>query len=261
MASSSRAPPVARSTPQRVRSPPAAPGRPGRPLHLGVEVLEAARRDAAGLDERVDVGLLEADDPPELVGRPGPLVDEPVQAAQGHAEALGRLLGAQPVNRLVLIGLSRRPRSADDRFQPLHEQAELVETGAHAVGVTPNRQAMARTSSARMVIIRPLKSCRWTWIIDRNRRSRSRSGPLTVCSLVRSMVTLSVAVPGPQRPTGARAGRSRRRRAAGRTPPVGVVVRREQLVDRHVVELGQALQPRHRDGPLAPLVGARAPTP
>ena len=30
----------------------------------------------------------------------------------------------------------------------------------------------------------------------------------------------------------------------------------QQLVDRHVVEAGQPLQARHRDGPLAPLVGA-----
>ena len=62
-------------------------------------------------------------------------------------------------------------------------------------GVTPKRQAMARTSSARMVIIRPLKSWRCTWIMLRNLRSRSRSGPLTVCSLVRSMATLSAPEP------------------------------------------------------------------
>ena len=35
----------------------------------------------------------------------------------------------------------------------------------------------------------------------------------------------------------------------------GALVGREQLVDRHVVEAGQALQAGHRDGPLAPLVG------
>ena len=37
----------------------------------------------------------------------------------------------------------------------------------------------------------------------------------------------------------------------------GVLVEGEQLIDRDPVETGQALQPGHRDGPLAPLVGAQ----
>ncbi len=36
---------------------------------LGIEVLERAGLDAAGLDERLDVGLLQPDHPPESVGR------------------------------------------------------------------------------------------------------------------------------------------------------------------------------------------------
>ena len=39
-------------------------------------------------------------------------------------------------------------------------------------------------------------------------------------------------------------------------PEVGALVHGEQLVDRHVVEPGQALEPGHRDGPLATFVGA-----
>ena len=41
-----------------------------------------------------------------------------------------------------------------------------------------------------------------------------------------------------------------------RRPKPGPSSRGQQLVDRHVVEAGQALEPGHRDGPLAPLVGA-----
>ena len=126
-----------------------------------------------------------------------------------------------------------------------------------ASGVTPKRQAMARRSSARMVIIRPLKSWRCTWIMLRNRRSRSRSGPLTELSLVRSMVTFSWPSHGRSwrraRP-GFSAGRCPLPLAVG-TPPVGVVVLGQELVHRHVVELGQPLQPRHRDGALAAFVG------
>ena len=36
----------------------------------------------------------------------------------------------------------------------------------------------------------------------------------------------------------------------------GIVVAGQQLVHRHAVEAGQALEAGHRDGPLAPLVGA-----
>ena len=73
-------------------------------------------------------------------------------------------------------------RSREDRARPGARRTS-------SPGVTPKRQAMAQTSSARMVIIRPLKSWRCTWIMLRNRRSRSRSGPLTVWSLVRSMAS------------------------------------------------------------------------
>src|SRR5580693_6717059 len=56
------------------------------PLQFGVEVFEASGGDAAGLDEALHVTLLQADDPAELVGRDHALVDESVEAAQGHTE-------------------------------------------------------------------------------------------------------------------------------------------------------------------------------
>src|SRR5579864_6402578 len=62
-----------------------------RALHLGVQVLEAAGRDAAVLDEGVHVVGLEPDHPAELEGGQGSLVDEAIEAAQGHPEVLGRL--------------------------------------------------------------------------------------------------------------------------------------------------------------------------
>ena len=83
-------------------------------LQLGVEVLETSRRDTAGLDEPFDITLLETDDPAEFVGRDHALVDEPVEAAEGHAEMLSRLLGAHPMDLFVhrAPGIVRHYRSA-----------------------------------------------------------------------------------------------------------------------------------------------------
>ncbi len=50
-------------------------------------MLEGARLDAAGLDEAVDLLLLEADDPPEAIGRELSFVDEAVQGPGSDAEA------------------------------------------------------------------------------------------------------------------------------------------------------------------------------
>lgn len=44
-------------------------------------MLEAARGDAAGLDELVHVVLFEPDDPTEAIADELPLVDEPVEGA------------------------------------------------------------------------------------------------------------------------------------------------------------------------------------
>src|SRR5580700_9317812 len=71
------------------------------PLQLGVEVLEAPGGDAAGLDETFHIPLLQPDHPAELVGRDHSLVDEPVEAAEGHTQVLGRLLGAHPMDLFV----------------------------------------------------------------------------------------------------------------------------------------------------------------
>ena len=130
-----------------------------------------------------------------------------------------------------------------------------------ASGVTPNRQAMARRSSARMVIIRPLKSWRWTWIMLQEAAQQVALGAAHRVQLGQVDGDLLMTVPRPQLAPGP--GRALGLAVAaftaltGRTPAVGVVVLGEELVDRDVVELGQALQPRHRDGALAPFVGAQ----
>ena len=68
---------------------------------VGVEVLERAGLDAAGVDEGVDVGGLQPDDPPEAVGRDLALVDEPVERAGRDAEPVGRFAGAEPADLIV----------------------------------------------------------------------------------------------------------------------------------------------------------------
>src|SRR5205807_2113600 len=65
-------------------------------LGLGVEVLQAARFDAGGVDETVDIGLLEPDDAPELVRRQLTFVDEAIERPQGYPEPLRGFLGAHP---------------------------------------------------------------------------------------------------------------------------------------------------------------------
>src|SRR5271165_6256140 len=65
-----------------------------------MEVLEVSRLDPAGLDVAVHVGLLQADHAAELIGGQVALVDEPVEAAQGHAETRRRFLRAQPGDAL-----------------------------------------------------------------------------------------------------------------------------------------------------------------
>ncbi len=93
-----------------------------------------------------------------------------------------------------------------------------------------------------MVSIRPLKSCRWIWMVRTYRFSMSPSGPpssLSVCRSRTSWFSLCLAM--------ARSVRSMTSAA---------VLDRQQLVDGDVVELGEPLQPRHRDRSLAPLVGA-----
>src|SRR4051812_27093237 len=65
---------------------------------LGVQVLEGPRGDPTGLDEQVDIVLLEADDAPEAVAGDLPLVDESVQGSRGDAEVLGSFRRAQPVD-------------------------------------------------------------------------------------------------------------------------------------------------------------------
>lgn len=49
--------------------------------------LQRAGSDAAGIDELLDLGLLEADDPAESVRRELALVDEAVQRARRDAQA------------------------------------------------------------------------------------------------------------------------------------------------------------------------------
>ncbi len=57
-----------------------------------VEVVEVAGLDAGGFDEGVDVGLFEAYDSAEPVGRDPSFVDESVQRPGRHAETPGNAL-------------------------------------------------------------------------------------------------------------------------------------------------------------------------
>jgi hypothetical protein len=68
-------------------------------------VLERAWDDPAGFDELINFGLLEADNPPEPIGRQAALVDEPIEAAQRDTKAIGSLFAAQPSD--VSFGISR----------------------------------------------------------------------------------------------------------------------------------------------------------
>ncbi|CAA9231281.1 MAG: hypothetical protein AVDCRST_MAG10-1177 [uncultured Acidimicrobiales bacterium] len=64
-------------------------------------MLEVARGDARGLDERLDLALLEADDPAELVGRKLALVDQAVEGADRHPQPPSRFARAHPANVVV----------------------------------------------------------------------------------------------------------------------------------------------------------------
>ena len=61
-----------------------------------VEMLELTWLNAARHHEPIDVFHFDPDHPPELIGRQVPLVNEPVEAAQGDAQASGGLFGTEP---------------------------------------------------------------------------------------------------------------------------------------------------------------------
>jgi hypothetical protein len=109
-------------------------------------VLERPRRDAAGLDEHVDVSGLETDHPPEPVGRHLSLIDEAIQRARRYAEPIGGLTGAEPtdlvVNRSHGVNGTRFsvsflrfgvvfPRIADARTTSVRALGELYRFVAH----------------------------------------------------------------------------------------------------------------------------------
>ena len=126
----------------------ARPARGTRALHLGIQVLEAARGDAAVLDEGVHVVGLEPDDAPELEGGQRPLVDEPVEAAQGHAEMLGRLLGAHPPD-LFAHRFSSGRRSVSHRASscyPVHFTLRPADRAGIGPAPRGRRRAAARTT-------------------------------------------------------------------------------------------------------------------
>ncbi len=70
----------------------------GTDLGLGVEMFEGSGLDTSGTDERVDLGFLQADHSPELVGRNVAFVDELVQRAQRDTQTSGSFGGAEPAN-------------------------------------------------------------------------------------------------------------------------------------------------------------------
>jgi hypothetical protein len=77
-------------------------------FQLGIEVVETAGRNPAGLDETLHILRFETNHATELVGRQGSFVDEAVQAAQSHAEVLSGLFRAHPVNLLVHLASDKR---------------------------------------------------------------------------------------------------------------------------------------------------------
>ena len=64
-------------------------------------MLETAGRDAHAIDEGVEVGGLEADNPSHLVGGELPLVDESVERAQCHPEPLAGLPSPHPLDQFA----------------------------------------------------------------------------------------------------------------------------------------------------------------
>jgi hypothetical protein len=59
-------------------------------------VLELAGLDATPLDVRIDLALLQANDPAEAVGGQLTFVDEAIERAGRDAEPIGGLAGAEP---------------------------------------------------------------------------------------------------------------------------------------------------------------------
>src|SRR6202034_2407446 len=79
-----------------------------------MEVFERTGRDAAGLDEAVEVRLLQADHAAEAVGVELSLIDEAVQAAQRDSQSIGGLFGAEPPDGLRhqdRLPMRRQPRT------------------------------------------------------------------------------------------------------------------------------------------------------
>ena len=106
-------------------------------------------------------------------------------------------------------------------------------------GCGPCTAASTRRSSRRIVSIWPLKSWRWSWIVAAYRGDHRASGSSISCSRTRSIVKPSPAI-------------------ADRLGEVDLDVVRpgQELVGRHLVDLGQPEQARHRDRALTALVGA-----
>ena len=102
--------------------------------------------------------------------------------------------------------------------------------------------ASTRRSERRIVSMRPLKSWRSSWIDDANREMICASGSSTSCRRTRSIANLP-------------AWSSRAARALDEAD-LAVELAGQELVGRHLVDLGQAQQAGNGDRPLAPLVGA-----
>ena len=122
-----------------------------RPCAGGYRCSRSPGCDPAGLDEAVDVVLLQADHPPELIGRELPLVDEAVQAPQGDPQPRRGLLGAEPLDCARASGrFSHRSSSAGARSRIARPSSARPRVPARSAGAgSPRRPPPPSRPAAR----------------------------------------------------------------------------------------------------------------
>ncbi len=101
-----------------------------------MEVVELTWLDATSLDEAVDVSLLEAYHPAELVGNELSFVDKSVERLKRHSETGRRFAGVQPYS---CVGLTRAALT----------RAALTRAALTRVGLT--RAALTRAALTRVL--------------------------------------------------------------------------------------------------------------
>ena len=162
----------------------------------------------------------------------------------GGAGRARRYQGPISVAVVDRIRAGRSPRTSRRAQDATRRGGRAARGGRRALrGCGPCTAASTRRSERRIVSMRPLKSWRSSWIDDREPvESICASGSSSSCRRTRSIVkplAWSIDAGG-----------------AVDEADLALELPGQQLVGRHLVDLGQAQQPRHRDRPLAPLVGA-----